>query len=487
MCRRIIGIKGIITFELALVITIAGNANGQWENALLDTVTNTQIQKNTYLQSLDLDTDGFSHLVWGQAMSGNGYRLYYSSNSPSGQWLPPTLIADSTLRCYSPALAVSPEDGLPYIAFDHDSEIALAFPAGNAWQIEPITSNTQLDMVPTIAIDAAGIIHLAWITEHPDDGAYHIAYTRGFPGNWSSQILLDSYLGDYGTGALPNIAVTREGVSHIVYRGGDYGSYHIHHAWNDSAGGMDWGYEILFSANINDFVACLAIADNGDLHLGVSGNDGWGFPSRVHYNYQPSGLQWQGFEPAAAPYSASDPSIDIDDLGGPHLIWMETDGNFYAGNIYYSYMDDSVWQTQLLVGGDHFNPSFKIGPAGRGYVAFYTGGNLGLYDIYHLSGDIATSIGDLGEALPVRSSLGQNYPNPFNNGTSFHYDIQRAGWVTIAVYDLLGSAVTILINEFKQPGIYVAKWQSADAPSGIYFYQLKTDLYTETKRCLVLK
>jgi hypothetical protein len=348
-----------------------------------------------------------------------------------------------------------------------------------------------LDCSPTIAVDNLGNIHLAWITNDPYTGEYKIAYAFGDTTNWDIQTLVGSNLGPYGTGASPYIAVSSQGIAHIVYRGGTYGDYHIHHTWNDSSGGSNWSYEIIVSGNINDFSSVLVIEDDSDLHLAVSGNDGWGFPGRVYYLYQPDGQIWEPYELSSLTYSAVNPSIALDANGNPHIIWMETSGNFYTGNIFYSHKEESGnWQVSSVISGDYFYPSFKVDNQGFGHIGCNTGGNTGIYDIYHIqSGESLTP----SEVFPLYEQglhscyLSQNYPNPFNCHTTINYHIPVIAMVTIKVYNILGEEVAVLVEQFHSPGSYQTKLDIKDLVSGIYFYRIQAGAFTQTKKCLILK
>jgi hypothetical protein len=62
------------------------------------------------------------------------------------------------------------------------------------------------------------------------------------------------------------------------------------------------------------------------------------------------------------------------------------------------------------------------------------------------------------------------------------------GKVSLSVYDLLGREVAILVNnERKTAGEYVVSFNAEKLPSGVYFYKLQTESYTETKRMVFIK
>jgi hypothetical protein len=84
-------------------------------------------------------------------------------------------------------------------------------------------------------------------------------------------------------------------------------------------------------------------------------------------------------------------------------------------------------------------------------------------------------------------NLYQNYPNPFNPSTKIKYSIPKTSKVQIKVFDVLGNEIETLFSEEKSAGTYELTWNAASLPSGVYFYQLKTGSFIETKKMLLLK
>jgi beta-glucosidase len=89
--------------------------------------------------------------------------------------------------------------------------------------------------------------------------------------------------------------------------------------------------------------------------------------------------------------------------------------------------------------------------------------------------------------IPATFKLEQNFPNPFNPSTNFTYQIGKAGFVSVKIYDLLGREVATLVNEFKQAGSYPATWNAASFGSGIYFYKMQSGSFTSTKKMILMK
>ncbi|MGD8782209.1 MAG: T9SS type A sorting domain-containing protein [Ignavibacteria bacterium] len=84
-------------------------------------------------------------------------------------------------------------------------------------------------------------------------------------------------------------------------------------------------------------------------------------------------------------------------------------------------------------------------------------------------------------------NLLQNYPNPFNPSTVISYNIPEHSLVTLNIYNLLGEKIKTLVKQEQTPGKYQIKFDGNNFPSGIYFYQLKTDKFQQTKKMLLLR
>jgi len=84
-------------------------------------------------------------------------------------------------------------------------------------------------------------------------------------------------------------------------------------------------------------------------------------------------------------------------------------------------------------------------------------------------------------------TLLRNYPNPFNPNTIINYQLQMSSDVTLKVFDILGNEVASLVNGKQNAGSYEVEFNGANLSSGIYFYTLKAEGFSETKRMLLLK
>ncbi len=89
--------------------------------------------------------------------------------------------------------------------------------------------------------------------------------------------------------------------------------------------------------------------------------------------------------------------------------------------------------------------------------------------------------------VPTKFVLNQNYPNPFNPKTIISYEIPVSGNVKLLVYDILGKEIKTLVNEKQTTGNYKIDFDAGNLPSGVYFYRLITDGFTDTKRMVLIK
>lgn len=101
--------------------------------------------------------------------------------------------------------------------------------------------------------------------------------------------------------------------------------------------------------------------------------------------------------------------------------------------------------------------------------------------------DETIGITPIGTTVPKNFSLGQNYPNPFNPVTNIEFDIPNKNYVQLKVYDALGNLVKNLYSGELNAGKYKADFDASDLASGIYFYRLVTDDFTESKRMILIK
>jgi len=124
------------------------------------------------------------------------------------------------------------------------------------------------------------------------------------------------------------------------------------------------------------------------------------------------------------------------------------------------------------VGGQTFAPYFK-----KGFIDIKT----------------ATDIKDEnGIEVPTEYSLLQNSPNPFNPSTKIQFELPKAGFARLSVYNVLGQTVRTLYEEKLLAGKHTVIFDGKDdngseIASGIYFYRLEAGDFTQSKKMILLK
>ncbi|GEM_PF-3240056 len=98
-----------------------------------------------------------------------------------------------------------------------------------------------------------------------------------------------------------------------------------------------------------------------------------------------------------------------------------------------------------------------------------------------------TGINYAGNVIPDKFNLSQNYPNPFNPSTKIRFDIPKASFVKLKVIDILGREIETLVDDKLQPGIYEVNWNALQRPSGVYFYQIQSGNFNQTKKMVLIK
>jgi len=155
------------------------------------------------------------------------------------------------------------------------------------------------------------------------------------------------------------------------------------------------------------------------------------------------------------------------------------------------YLNETAIQTKYL-GAYYYNHRVLSGGFGLSYLEY---GCMLLATIEILigakiDGIVYSNIIDIAAEKDIYSQdfkLYPIYPNPFNTSTSISYDIYRNSDISIKIFNSLGQMKQILFNKILQPGSYKVNWDASNFESGLYFINLKSGNYTETRKCVLIK
>jgi hypothetical protein len=115
-------------------------------------------------------------------------------------------------------------------------------------------------------------------------------------------------------------------------------------------------------------------------------------------------------------------------------------------------------------------------------------GNNGTIDDSLFVSNQVTGITDLISTLiPDMYQLGQNYPNPFNPSTTIEFALPQASKVIIELFDVLGRKIDTIVETEYSVGFHKINFNAGQLAGGIYFYRLRTNYFTQTKKMLLMK
>jgi hypothetical protein len=100
---------------------------------------------------------------------------------------------------------------------------------------------------------------------------------------------------------------------------------------------------------------------------------------------------------------------------------------------------------------------------------------------------VITDVPSLPGGTIIDYSLSQPYPNPFSSATTIKYKVTKPGFVSLKVFDSMGTEVASLVNEHKPKGDYSIGWNATGLAEGIYFCRLQSGTFSETKKLVLQK
>ena len=145
------------------------------------------------------------------------------------------------------------------------------------------------------------------------------------------------------------------------------------------------------------------------------------------------------------------------------VITFTLQGNLYTGSYRDAFTNDSVYFSE--------NTEMTLLPWD--------------YRIYEFGSGIILDQDD--EILANEFTLSQNYPNPFNPTTKIKYSIPHSSDVQIKVFNILGNEIITLVDEFKVAGEYELTFDAHNLPSGVYFYRMVSEGFSQSSKMILLK
>jgi len=254
----------------------------------------------------------------------------------------------------------------------------------------------------------------------------------------------------------------------------------------NTSGIQQWVARYNGPSNNDDLANALAVDGSGNVY--VTGQSEF-YSTTIKYNS--SGVQ-QWVTRYGLEYDCSGSScIALDGYSNVYVTGFKQDStlNIDYATIKYNSSGVQKWAAIYDGSGNGQDEVTSIAIDGSGNV-YVTGSgtvlNIGI-DFETIKYSQQIGIQNISSEIPSSYSLSQNYPNPFNPTTKIQFKLPKNNYVTLKIYDALGREAATLVNEKLAPGTYEVDWNGSNYPSGVYFYRLMTDNFSETKKMLMIK
>jgi hypothetical protein len=249
----------------------------------------------------------------------------------------------------------------------------------------------------------------------------------------------------------------------------------------------------IFNMNLNPVPYLCIYETNVNGKLNTFGTQiKWNGLSSVHHNILTSSVS-DMWSYRGSGFIIGDNTVDgsyafLNKIGSATFIRTMMNYSWDSVNVVVS--NDTNYKSKITLSSANAVPNSACWRMWYAYEKNISPSDRGIFGIIFTS--CAMNIRKLSESA-AEYSLSQNYPNPFNPITKIRFDIpekrvkQASLLVLLKVYDITGREVQTLVNETLQPGTYETSFDGSKFASGIYFYKLITDGFTETKKMLMIK
>jgi hypothetical protein len=178
-------------------------------------------------------------------------------------------------------------------------------------------------------------------------------------------------------------------------------------------------------------------------------------------------------------YVAGSKNIDSTENGQMYFAKIDTNLNIIYSHYFLTDTSNSGYYKSMIV--DRYGNIFLSG------ISIYTKFMTSIYKLTTVKISQTTGIQSVSNIIINKFKLSQNYPNPFNPSTIIRFQIKDSRFVTLKIYDILGKEIETLVNEKLGAGEYESTFDGSNLSSGIYFYRLTADNFSDTKRMILIK
>jgi len=350
-------------------------------------------------------------------------------------------------------------------------------------------SGNQFDAVYSLAVDVSGNVYVTG--ESFGGGTGHDYATIKYNSSGDS-LWVRRYIG-IGNGDDAAMSLVIDDFGNVFVsgssEGGGTGLDYATIKYN-SSGVQQWVTRYNAPGNDEDRFFSLAVDSFGNAFVtGYSGILGSDYAT-VKYNS--SGVQqWVAIYNGTGNGDDGAQSLAVDGSGNVYVTGSSGGGGTdldYA-TIKYNSFGDLIWVRRYNGPGNALDGASSIAIDGSNNV-YVTGTSTGSgtgEDYATIKYSQLVSITPVSNQIPGAFKLEQNYPNPFNPSTKINYSIPNTQYTILKVYDVLGNEVATLVNEKQNAGSYEIEFEGSNLSSGIYYYKLLTDNFSDTKKMILIR
>ena len=430
----------------------------------------------------------FVHVVWYDNRNGS-YEIYYKRSTDGGtNWEADVRLTNDPAASLAPAIAVSGQvihvvwsDNRPG---NYEIYYKRSTDAGVTWGTDIRLRNNSADATNPSVCVSGSVVNAVW--EDNRDGNLEIYQKRSTDGgiSWGSDVRLTN---NFASSFLPHISVTGL-IVHVVWADVRDGNGEIYYKRSTDAG-ISWSADTRLTNHTGDKDYPSVSSTGSDVHV-VWSDQRDGNREIYYKGSTDNGVTW-GADTRLTndPAVSSTPSV-ASSGSVVHVVWNENrDANF---EIYYKRSTNRglSWQADSRLTNDpDISEHPSVTTSGTYVHVVWDDGRDGNLEIYYKRDPTGNPIGiiNIGSEIPDGFSLSQNYPNPFNPSTKIQFTIPHSSFVRMVVYDLLGREIETLVKQNLNAGAYSVDWGASKYSSGVYFYRIQTERFTDTKKMLLIK
>jgi hypothetical protein len=124
---------------------------------------------------------------------------------------------------------------------------------------------------------------------------------------------------------------------------------------------------------------------------------------------------------------------------------------------------------------------------GISYIEINVNGSITIDKQVDYNIETPTDVNDEPKQIVSGFELLQNYPNPFNPSTKISWQSSVGSHQTLKIYNILGTEVATLVDEYKPAGSYEVDFDASNLSSGVYLYKLQSGDFVQTRKMTLVK